>query len=176
MNLTRREKQIMVAGVFFLGLAIVFQIFVRPAIGRVKTLKRVLIEKRQLLDDLRTKSQEYNSISSELEEIRQEIGKQQVDRQILSFIERIQKDCGLMQNVVYMKPTTMAISNIYEETTIEIKLQGITLNQLIQFLSKIESSELLVGIKLLDIRRGVRNINLLDTVIKIASLSTIERD
>jgi predicted nuclease with TOPRIM domain len=176
MNLTRREKQIMVAGAVFLGLAMAFQIFVRLALGRVKTLGRVLLEKQQILDELRIKSQEYNSISSELERICQEIGKQKEDRQILSFVERIQKDCGLMQNVVYMKPTTMAINDIYEKTTIEIKLQDITLNQLIQFLLKIESSEMLVGIRTLDIKRRAQKPNLLDAVIQVANLSITERD
>jgi len=176
MNLTRREKQVIIAGMVFLGLVAAFQVFVRPALGRVGTLKRVLIEKQQVLDELRIKSREYNSISSKLEKIRQEIAKPQENTQILSFVERIQKDCGLMQNVAYMKPTTMAINNRYEETAIEINLQGITLNQLIQFLLKIESSKAFMGIKTLDIKCGAHNSSQLDTVIRIASLSTIEQN
>jgi len=176
MNLTQREKQIMAAGAVLLVLIVAFQIFVRPAIRRVRTLRRVLSDKRQVLGELLAKSQEYNAISRELEKIRLEMGRQPEERKILSFVERIQKDCGLMQKVVYMKPSTMTVNDVYEETTIEIKLQSITLDQLTQFLLKIESSELTIGIRTLDIKRGVRDSSLLDTIVQLVSLSPIGPD
>jgi len=176
MNLTQREKQIIAAGAALLVLIVVFRIFIRPARSRVRTLRRVLSDKRQVLGELRAKSQEYNAISRELEKIRLELRRQPEERKILSSVERIQKDCGLMQKVVYMKPSTMTVNDVYEETTIEIKLQSITLEQLIQFLSKIESSELTIRIRTLDIKRGVRDSRLLDTIVKLVSLSPIGRD
>lgn len=165
----------MAAGAVLLVLIVAFQVFVRPAISRVRTLRRVLSDKRQVLGELRAKSEEYNVISRELEKIRLEMGRQPEGRKILSFVERIQKDCGLMQKVVYMKPSTMTVNDVYEETTIEIKLQSITLDQLTQFLLKIESSELTIGIRTLDIKRGVRDSRLLDTIVKLVSLSPIGR-
>lgn len=176
MNLTKREKQIIAAGAVLLMLIVAFHFFVRPAIRRVRTLRRVLSDKRQVLGELRAKSQEYNAISRELEKIRLEMGRQPEERKILSYVERVQKDCGLMQKALSMKPSTMMVNDVYEETTIEIKLQSITLEQLIQFLLKIESSELTIGIRTLDIKRGVRDSRLLDTTVKLVSLSPIGRD
>lgn len=176
MNLTQREKQIIAAGAVLLVLIVAFQIFVRPAIRRMRTLRRVLSDKRQVLGELLAKSQEYNAISRELEKIRLEMGRQPEERKILSSVERIQKDCGLMQKVVYMKPSTMTVNDVYEETTIEIKLQSITLDQLTQFLLKIESSELTIGIRTLEIKRGLRDSGLLDTTIQLVSLSSIKSD
>ena len=156
-------------------LLVVFQIFVRPAIGRVRTLRRVISEKRQGLSELLAKSQEYNTVSSELEKIRSEMEQRPEERKILSFIEGIQKECGLMQKVVYMKPSANIVNDVYEETTIEIKFQNITWDELIQFLFKIESSELTLGIKTLNIKRGVQDSNLLDTIVQLVSLSPIGR-
>ena len=65
-------------------------------------------------------------------------------------------------------------NNIYERKTIEIKLQSITLDQLIQFLLKIESSELTIGIRRLEIKRGIRDSSLLETTVQLVSLSTIQ--
>jgi len=173
MNLTQREKNIIAAGIVLLGLIVTFHIFVRPAISRVRTLRRVLSDKRQVLGELISKSEQYNTISGELEKIRSEIENQPEERKILSFIERIQKECGLLQKIVYIKPSTMTVNDAYEKTTIEIKLQSITLDQLIQFLLKIESSELTIGIRTLDISRGVKNPSLLDTIVQLVSLSPI---
>jgi len=175
MNLTKREKQIISAGAVLLTLLVAFRIFVRPAIGRIRTLRRVISEKRQALSELLAKSQEYNTVSSELEKIRSEMERRPEERKILSFIEGIQKECGLMQKVVYVKPSANTVNDVYEETTIEIKFQNITWDELIQFLFKIESSELTLGIKTLNIKRGVQDSNLLDTIVQLVSLSPIGR-
>ena len=176
MNLTQREKQTIAAGAILFGLIVVFQIFVRPAIGRLRTLRRVVSDKQQLLGELRAKSEQYKTVSGELEKIRLEMERKPEERKILSFVERIQKDSGLMQKVVYMKPSAMTVKDIYEQKTIEIKFQSITLNQLIQFLLKIESSEFTIGIRTLEIKRGLRDSGLLDTTIQLVSLSSIGFD
>jgi hypothetical protein len=75
-----------------------------------------------------------------------------------------------------MKPSTMTVKDVYEQITVEIKLQSITLDQLIQFLSKIESSELTIGIRTLEIKRGLQDSGLLDTTIQLVSLSSIVSD
>ena len=176
MNLTRREKQTIAAGAVLFGLIVAFQVFIRPAIGRVRTLRRVVSDKQQLLDELRSKSERYKTVSRELEKIRLEMQRQPEERKILSFVERIQKDTGLMQKVVHMKPSTMTVNDIYERTTIEIKLHNINLDQLIRFLLKIESSELTIGIRTLEIKRGLRDSGLLDTTMQLVSLSLIGSD
>jgi type II secretory pathway component PulM len=101
MNLTQREKQTIAAGAVLFGLIVAFQVFVRPAIGRLRTLRRVVSDKQQLLGELRAKSEQYKAVSRELEKIRLEMERQPEERNILSFVERIQKDSGLMQKVVY---------------------------------------------------------------------------
>ena len=172
MNLTRREKQIISIGIILFGLIIAFHIFVRPAISRVRTLRRVLPDKQQVLSELISKSKQYNTISRELEKMRLEIDNQPEERKILSSIERIQKECDLIQKVVYIKPSTTPVNDTYEKTIIEIKFQSITLNQLIQFLLKIESSEFTIGIRTLNIKRGINDSSLLDTIIQLVSLSS----
>jgi hypothetical protein len=176
MNLTRREKQFLAAGVILFGLIVIFQVFARPAVSRVRTLKRVVSDKRKVLDELRVKSEQYKAISRELEKVRLEMGRRPEEGKILSLVERIQKEAGLMEKVVYMKPSTMTVDDIYERITIEIKLQSITLDQLIQFLLKIESSELNIGFKRLDVKHGVQHSNLLDTTAELVSLTSIKPD
>jgi hypothetical protein len=173
MNLTQREKKLIAVGAVLFGFIVIFHVFGRPAISRVKTLRRVVSDKRKVLSELRAKSENYKNLSRELERILLEMGHQPEERKILSFVERVQKDSGLMQKVVYMKPSTMTVNDIYERNTIEIKMQNITLNQLVQFLLKIESSELKIVIRTLEIKRGIRDSDLLDTIIQLVSLSTI---
>ncbi|MFC1604215.1 hypothetical protein ACFL5F_04225 [Planctomycetota bacterium] len=176
MHLTQREKQFAIGGIAFLGIFAAFQVFVRPALSRVRTLKRVVAEKQEVLSQLSAKSNDYNAIRGQLEQIRLAARQQQRGGQMLSFIERVQRDSGLLQKVVYMTPTTTAIGDMYEKTNVEVKFGAVTLDQIIQFLLKMESSELLVGIRSVDIKRAVQNPALLDVVIQVASVSTVEQD
>ena len=176
MSLTQREKRLIAAAAVLLVLIIIFNIFGRPAISRVKTLRRVVSDKRKVLSELRAKSEEYKNLSGKLEQIRLEMSHQSEERKILSFVERVQKDYGLMQKVVYMKPSAMTVNDIYERNTIEIKMQNITLDQLVQFLLKVESSELKIGIRTLEIKRGNKDSDLLDTIIQLVNISSIRSD
>ena len=162
MRLTKREKIIVISGIAGLGLLLSFQVLIRPALSRTKTLKRVVSEKREILSELLTKSREYNSLQEHLEQVRKTIANQQKDKKILSLLESMQRDCGLSKNVISMTPTTTAISNIYEKTNVEIKYGAVTWDQIIQFLMKIRSSDMLIGIRSLEIQRGLQNQDLLD--------------
>jgi hypothetical protein len=107
-------------------------------------------------------------------QIRQRIAQQQ-ERQIFSFVERLQRDCGLAQKVEYMKPARAAISDKHEETSIEVKFAGITLEQIVELLTKIESSEFLVVTKTLDIKRATQSSATLDVVFQVVSVSAVEQ-
>ena len=176
MRLTQRERQFAIGGAVLLGLFVAFQVFVRPALSRVRMLRAVVAEKRETLSKLRTKSEEYNTLQSQLKQARLTIKDQQRGRQMLSLIERVLGDCGLKQKVVYMTPSTTAISDLYEKTNVEVKLGAVTLDQIVQFLLKIESLNLLVGVTSLDIKCGLQNPALLDAVIRVASVSAVEQE
>ena len=173
MNLTKRRKQVVIGGILCLGLLMAFQVFVKPSLSRVKTLRRVLTDKHEMLSNLQDKVKDYNALKDKIDRIHLAIENQQKDKKMLSFIEYIQKDCGLTQNVVYIAPTTSTISELYEKTNVEVKYEAVTLNQIIQFLLKIESPELLVAIKSLEIKCETQNPNLLDVVIQLVSVSKI---
>ncbi len=175
MSLTKREKIIVIAGILSFGLLLSFQVFIRPSLSRTKTLKRVVLEKREVLANLVTMSREYNSLQEQLERIRKSIANQQKDRKLLSSLESMQRDCGLSKNVVSMSPSTTAISNIYEKTNVDIKYGAVTWEQIIQLLSKIQSSDMLIGIKYLEIKRSLQNPDLLELVVQLVNISNIEK-
>ena len=174
MNLTQREKHFIIVGMVLLGLIVAFQLLVKPALSRARTLRRVVAEKRQGLIELQAKSSEYSALRRQLDQICRKMENQEKDWQILSFVEGVQKDCDLMSNVVYVKPTRTPVSDQYEQTQVEVKFDDVTLVQLIQFLAKIESSDSLVSIRELDIKRRIQNPGTLDAVVRVATLSAID--
>ena len=53
------------------------------------------------------------------------------------------------------------------ETIVEVKLENLTLKQLVDFLWKVESSNILAGIKSLYIKKNLTNTEMFDSVIEI---------
>ena len=176
MSLISREKLVVIIAFACIAILVAFQVFMRPALNRSSRLKQVIPEKKALLSELQSKSRQYSSLRAQLEQIRSKIKNQQKDKKILSSIEQIQKDCGLTRNVANVTPSTIPISDEYEKTNVEVKYGAVTLDQIVQFLLKIESSDLLIGIKSMEIKRGLQNPALLDTVIQLVSSSNIEQD
>ncbi len=176
MNLKLREKQVVIIAFACIAMLIAFQVVMRPALNRKNDLKRVVPQKKLILSELQAKSSDYNSLKQKLEQIRSKIESQQKDRKILSSLEQIQKDCGLTTNVANITPSTMKITDEYEKTSVEIKYNKVTLAQITQFLQKVETSDLLIGIKSMEIKRGVQNPALLDIVIQLVAVSYIDKN
>ena len=66
MNITKREKGIGIAGIAGLTLLLCIQVYIRPAIARTNTLKRVVPEKRKILSEIQAKSIEYNTLQKSI--------------------------------------------------------------------------------------------------------------
>ena len=86
---------------------------------------------------------------------------------MLPFLESLVEECGLTENISIMKQQESPIDTNYSETIVEIRLENLSLNRLVDLLYKIESSQVLAGIKSLHIKKNATDKNLLDTVIEI---------
>ena len=173
--LAKRDKLVVFGGAGLLVLLLSLQLVLRPALERASTLRRVVAEKREVLVQMRAKSQEYKQLQAEVSQMRSSISGQGESRKILSTIERLRQAAKLPDDALSMKPTTTAIDKEYEETVVEISLDGTTLAQLVAFLSQLDSSDLAGGIKALDVGRANRDPGALRVTIQLATVARIER-
>ena len=172
MVLSAREKHLVAVGVAMVVLVVAAQLFLKPAAMRLETLRRVIPQKEADLAQLRACSAEYLALKSDIQNMRETVGRQEDDFRILSFLEQVQKECGLRRNVAYMKPSTVpAADGTYVETRVEVRVQGVNLQQITKFLSRIESDKAPVGVESLRIRSAAKTPTLLDATVHITSLA-----
>ena len=69
-----------------------------------------------------------------------------------SRLEELAGQTGIRSKIQYMKPIVSTPSDAYEEESVEIKMEGITLEQFIQYLYQIENSPQFMKIKRLHIK------------------------
>jgi type II secretory pathway component PulM len=175
MQPTRREKTVIVAGVGVLAVLAVLQFVVHPTLERISMLRRVIGDKREILAELRAKSLEYKKLDAEVNRLRALIGQQEEGRKILSSIERIRQACGLSENILSLKPTTTVIDTQYQETVVEVRLEGLKYAQLVTFLSQLDSLNLAGGIKTLEVQHADRSPGLLKAVIQLSTIVHVGR-
>lgn len=175
MQPTKRERIVIFAGAGLLGLFLVVQFVVSPTFERARTLRRVIGEKREVLADLRAKSQECKKLQAEVAQLQSLIGQQQEGRGLLSSVEKIRQTCGLAENVLSLKPTTTTIDNRYQETVVEVRLDGVQFSQLVSFLTQLDALKLAGGVKALDVQHADRSPGVLRATIQLATVTQAGR-
>jgi len=181
-NLTSREKLLTMALMTFIVVWALFIFAIKPAMARVTTLNRIIPEKHDEIIRLRAKSKEYIFLRDSLDNLRTRIAAQEKNFELLAFLETLIRECGLAKKAVSMKQQVSPLDSIYRETTVEIRLENLTIDQLIDFLCKVKgvppregSSKHLAKIKSLYIKKNLINKDLLDVVVEIHNAKLIPK-
>ncbi len=166
-RLTRREKLLAGGLAIFIAAWSIFTIGVKPAFARIETLNRVIFQKQQELEKLHARSKEYIFLHNSFDNLRTKVASQQKTFELLPFLESLIEECGLAKNVATMMQQVLQIDSNYSETVVEVRLENLSLGRLVNFLWKIESSQVLARTKSLYIKRNATNKDLLDSVLEI---------
>jgi hypothetical protein len=186
MRLTQREKILAITSAVFITVWSLFAFLVKPAIARAETLNRVIYEKKDELGKLYIKSKEYALLRNGLEDLYGKIAQQSTyvanfgggvtahnpgqEFELLPLLESLIQKHSLDKKVVTMKQYVLPLEQDYQETIVEIKLQNLTLNQLINFLCKAESLNALTKVRTLHIQRNPSALGGLDVTVEIHTI------
>ena len=172
MQLTYRERWMIVGTIVFLGLWAVYALGVRPAVERLQTLKRVIPEQQQVLEKLRVKSAQYLAMQDELDGYKQRALLEGKDFEPLRFLESTVNQMNLTKKLSSMKQEMLQLDSSYCEVIVEIKLQAVSLEQLVELLLKVRASSYPLRIRSLYTKKSSAEPELLDTLIQISALKT----
>jgi hypothetical protein len=173
-RLTRREKLLALALAIFAGGFLLFASAIKPALARTKTLHRVISEKQDELGKLRATSNEFIFLRDSLDKVRAKVASQDKGFELLPFLESLIQEHGLTKKVATMKQQVLSLGPNHSETIVDVKLENLTLKQLVDFLRKVESSKVLARIKSLYIKKNLTNTEMLDSVIEIHNPKLIQ--
>jgi Tfp pilus assembly protein PilO len=168
-QVTKRERRLALGLMVALALWAGYALAVRPARERIRTLERIVPEKQAQLQDLAAKSAQYTALRDEFAQARAQMAAQQPDFQLLPFLESLIDRHKLTGHLVTMNPDTLQPQPDYAETVVTIELHEISLKELVDFLSDVESSASLARIGTLHIRKDPKSETQLDSTVEICS-------
>jgi general secretion pathway protein M len=167
-KLARREKYSIYALSGVICLFVVFQFIVFPFLDKKERLERTIKAKTDILEKMTVLQSEYNTIKKMTELSKSHFEKRDGDFTLFSFLDKLTGKAGIKNHVTYMKPSTSVQKNSpFKISQVEMKLQGLTFQQLTSYLHMVETSKNMVNIKRLSISKTGKIENLIDAVLQV---------
>ncbi|MFO7713376.1 hypothetical protein [Desulfosarcina sp.] len=170
-KLNQREKIGVAAATAAVIVFLAVQFLIVPLFDKNAQLTRTLATRQQELEQILLLQAEYRQTVQTAEQAQRYLKTRKRGFTLFSFLDTLAGQTGVKSHIAYMKPTTTTQKESpYRLSMVEIKLQDITMAQLLAYLHGIETSRDMISIKRLSIARGEQNATLINTVFQVETL------
>jgi len=170
-KLEKREKRVVVAGAIFLVCFVVFHVTVSPLLQARQQTQKALIQKKEDIKKIRQLQEEYRQLQNQAVNIQNRLQKRSPSFTLFSFIEERATKAKVKQQINSMTPSISEGEGPLQESRVDLKLEKISLPQLVDFLQQIESIDDVVAIKRISIQENSKEEGLLDVVMQIITFT-----
>ena len=172
-QLNQREKLSVGIGGGALFLFVLLQFIVFPLTdGRDKLTKR-LSSREKAVAEMRVLQERYQTITQQSGSLASQLAQREPGFSLFSFLEQGAADSEVKEQIAYMKPSESLESDQFRQSQVEMKLQAVSLKQLVMFLEHAESPEQLVGIDKITIQDNSKDEGTLDVTLQMASIDQV---
>jgi len=170
MKLARREKYLvsLAGGVIFL--VVIHNLLIGPFFEEKDRLRNSVRAKEAALEKIKTQSAEYKTLKMGNQGLHTLLAKRKKGFTLFSFLEQEAAHSDIKGRIEYMKPSSSQGTGPYNESMVEMKLEGITLKQLVEYLYRIESPEDAISIQRISIKENKKKSGYIDAVLKVLTL------
>ena len=127
--------------------------------------------KQNNLQEMVALREEYLLLEQDSDVLTQRLARRPKNFTLFSFLEKAAGDAGVKENIKSMKPSASAGKGPFKESLVEMKLERITLGQMVDYLKLIESPQNLVNIKRLSIQSNKKETQFLDVVLQVLTFT-----
>jgi general secretion pathway protein M len=170
-NLNKREKVAVLAAAAAVLVFALLQFLVFPLVEKNERLSTTLTARQQELEQIRQLQAEYRQTARKADSAQLFITRRKRGFTLFSFLETLAGKTRVKSHIAYMRPTrTPRKDSPYQLSMVEMKLQGITMSQLMAYLHGIETSRNMIAIKRLSISKKEKEADFIDTVFQVETL------
>ncbi|KPJ99583.1 MAG: hypothetical protein AMJ60_04610 [Desulfobacterales bacterium SG8_35] len=171
MQLAKREKYFITAAVIVIVFALLIQFAIMPFVEKRQRFKNNLTVMQNNLQQMVALRQEYLMLQQESDTLAQRLAGREENFTLFSFLEKAAGIAGVKDNIKSMKPSASTGKGPFKESLVEMKLERITLGQMVGYLKLIESPEKLVSIKRISIQANKKETQFLDVVLQVLTFT-----
>lgn len=167
-KLNSRERWVLFGGIGFVVCFLLLQWVIIPVLDAHNNLEKSIARKKQEVIEIKLLQQEYYTLKNEEGTIQARINQRPADFTLFTFLDRKATEAMVKKQIMYMKPSTVA-GDEFNEAMVEMKLQQITLADLVGFLRLVESDEHVVFIRRFSIQESGDKQGYFDSILQIVT-------
>lgn len=168
-QLAPRERTIVLIGVIVIGLSLLFVLAVDPLLSTLDRLERQTARKQKDLHELALLSREYAEKYERLAKAESRLPRADTDFSLLTFMEGATTAARVRDRITGMQPQVQSLPQGYQETAVDLRLEGVQLPELLALLVAIDQAPYDLQVRHLKIRPKFDNPVNLDATVRVLS-------
>lgn len=167
-KLNTREKIIVSSGIILTFIILIYAFVLTPLMERYTDLERIIRKKESQYQEMVQLREEYLTLKKELQELEKVASRRKENFSPLTFMESVSSRATIKNRVVSMKPIVIPIGENYRESSVEVKIERIVLEQILKYLRLIEDSQYPLRIKTLHLKSRYDDPGFMDATVTVS--------
>ena len=172
-HFSQRERIIVAAGGALIGAALAFVIIIDPLMTSIDRLDRQARRKAKDSQELALVAQEYVVKQARITKLEQRMPSPPAQFSLLAFMEEATTTAQIRDRIVGMQPQAPIVVQGYQETAVDLRLDGVQLPQLLALLVAIEQAPYDVQVHHLQLKPKYDNPANLDATLRIVTYAKV---
>lgn len=168
-QLSARERLMVGAGSAVIGASLLFVLIVDPLTVMLDRLDRQAVRKQKDLKELTALAQEYHAKRARLERIESRMPSADRPFSLLAFLEEAANAAQVRERITGMQPQVQTVAQGYQETAVDVRLEGVQLPELLALLVAIDQAPYALRVQHLQVRPKFDNQTQLDATVRVLS-------
>jgi general secretion pathway protein M len=168
-GLARRERVILAGGAAVGVLSLLFVLVVDPWITRLERLDRQIARAHREMRDLGTMGAQFDSLRRRLAVLEAKLASGQGRFSLLPFLEEAAAGARMRDRLAAMRPQSNPPAQGYRETVVEVRLEGVLLQEILDLLVALENSPYLLQIKRVQMKPRFDSPHLLEATLLVSA-------
>jgi general secretion pathway protein M len=168
-HLSSRERGILLIGGIVVGLSLLFVLVVDPLLSKLDRLERQAVRKQKDIQELALLSQEYAKKQMRLAKAESRLPAADSQFSLLTFMEEAAKTARVRERIAGMQPQVQSLAQGYQETAVDLRLEGVSLPDLLALLVAIDQAPYDLQVRHLQVRPKFDNPVNLDATVRVLS-------
>jgi general secretion pathway protein M len=172
-HFSQRERIIVAGGGTVVAAALVFLLVIDPLMASIDKLDRQARRKAKDSQELVLIAQEYVAKQARMTKLEQRMPAPPAQFSLLAFMEEATTTAQIRDRIVGMQPQAPIVVQGYQETSVDLRLDGVSLPQLLALLVAIEQAPYDVQVHHLQMKPKYDNPVNLDATLKIVTYAKV---
>lgn len=168
-HMSERERKLLLAGALVLGLSLLFVLIVDPLLDKLDRLERQAVRKQKDLTELAALSQAYLTKRDRLAKVESRMPGADSHFSLLTFMEEAATTAQVRERITSMQPQVQTLVQGYEETAVDLRLEGVQLPEVLALLVAIDHAPYDLHVRHLQLRPKFDNPVNMDATIRVLS-------